>query len=173
MPKKGTSKFDNKDDWISYCVFGSPEMKKEFSDEDQRFAVCYSYWDSKWEPKIEQEIIGQIIRDELSKILEYKAGGDCFEANGREFIELATKDDTMKLVHGEVTGQGKVEGKRFWHCWIEVGNRTVLDFSERREITMDKDDYYEIGKIDERQVKKYDHDTVLKNIIKHEHWGPW
>lgn len=117
--------------------------------------------------------VKQLIREELDLILERKTGGDCFQANGREFLEMAVKDSTMKLVHGEVTGQGKIEGIKHWHCWIEVNDRIVLDFSEKRKITMNKNQYYEIGNIDERRVKKYDYDTFTKNILKYKHWGPW
>lgn len=56
MPKKGTSKFKDKNEWIGYCAYEDKAMKKEFPDEDQRLAVCYSYWKSDWEPKTEQRI---------------------------------------------------------------------------------------------------------------------
>lgn len=44
MPDK--IKGENKQDYISRCM-SSDSMQKEFPEQDQRLAVCYSKWDDK------------------------------------------------------------------------------------------------------------------------------
>ena len=108
------------------------------------------------------------------RILE-AAMGDCFEANGKFFMSEALfgADSSMRLVHGEVTGQGALEGVNYGHCWIEDGG-SVIDVSNGRNIKMSKDDYYERGSIaTNNNMHKYGPRDFQKKILKHEHWGPW
>ncbi|MFY8161273.1 MAG: hypothetical protein ACOVNU_08070 [Candidatus Kapaibacteriota bacterium] len=58
------------------------------------------------------------------------------------------------LVHAEVKGQGKIEGLRYAHAWIE-DDKNVYDFSNGREIILPKFIYYIIGDINTHNPKKY------------------
>ena len=47
-------------------------------------------------------------------------GGDCYQAAGRYMMDhcLAGDDCDLILVHGEVAGQGPIEGLTFGHAWV-------------------------------------------------------
>jgi len=101
-------------------------------------------------------------------------GGDCYEANGRLFMEEALFPGSktgMVLVHGEVTGQGPLEGVKYGHCWIEEGG-TVIDVSNGRNIKMPKKVYYALGRIGDN-LHRYKPEQVRKKILTSKHWGPW
>ena len=95
-----------------------------------------------------------------------KDTGDCYEAAAILMLELSAKGEDMssyKLVHGEVTGQGPLEGTKIGHAWVEkketfdvseiVPNahpivvETVLDFSNGEESNIPKGLYYAVGEI--------------------------
>lgn len=101
--------------------------------------------------------------------------GDCYEANGRYFMDksLYGGDGNMRLVHGEVTGQGSLEGVNYGHAWVEDGN-TVIDMSNGRAVRMPKAAYYALGNIEANDnMHKYTASEFRRNVLKHEHWGPW
>ncbi|MAG24179.1 hypothetical protein CMI47_01240 [Candidatus Pacearchaeota archaeon] len=102
--------------------------------------------------------------------------GDCFEANGRYFMDHAVlrgNDSSLRLVHGEVAGQGKLWGTRFGHAWVEDGD-DVVDVSMGRDVRMPRILYYALGHIDQiDNLHKYDVPTFRERITEHEHWGPW
>ena len=59
---------------------------------------------------------------------EVTAKGNCYEANGKYFMDNSWTDHTLTLVHGIVTGQGKLLGVRYGHCWVEDGsNESCLE----------------------------------------------
>lgn len=101
------------------------------------------------------------------------AAGDCYEANGRLFMDMAVirGDESLRLVHGEVTGQGPLEGVKYGHAWIE-DRGTVIDHSDGRSIEMPKDLYYKIGRIADN-VHKYNVKQFRKKVLQTGHWGPW
>ena len=86
------------------------------------------------------------------------------------------------LVHGEVTGQGPLEGVKYGHCWIEDGD-IVIDVSNGRNIRMPKEVYYLLGRIGSPEtarfgieagnLHKYTWEEAREKILQHEHWGPW
>jgi hypothetical protein len=120
------------------------------------------------------------------------ATGDCYEAGGRYMMEKCSfgKDDcSFVLVHGEVTGQGQLEGVKYGHCWIESGE-TVIDKSNGRDIEMPKMMYYMLGKIGQpdmenwgksanfmdtssANIHKYTWKEAREAIVDNGHWGPW
>ena len=116
--------------------------------------------------------------DEESCGVHRHAGGagDCYEANGRYFMNQAVSpgsDKGMRLVHGEVTGQGSLSGVNYGHAWIEDGN-TVLDKSNGRNVRMPKDVYYALGQIDRNDnIHVYKPEEFRRKVMQHEHWGPW
>lgn len=100
--------------------------------------------------------------------------GDCYEANGQFFMDKAVfpgKDPNMRLVHGEVTGQGPLEGVKYGHAWVEDGN-TVIDVSNGRNVRMPKDAYYRLGRIEDN-VHHYTAQEFRRKVTQYGHWGPW
>jgi len=99
--------------------------------------------------------------------------GNCYEAAGKYIMGSRGRDHGLRLVHGEVAGQGPLEGKTFGHAWDEDGNK-VIDTSNGRHIVMPKAVYYALGQIAEiHNLKVYTWKQAQKNILKHGHWGPW
>ena len=116
--------------------------------------------------------------DEHDKARKEAAGGsgDCYDSNGRYFMAKALfpgSDKSLRLVHGEVTGQGPLAGVNYGHCWIEDGN-TVIDVSNGKKVRMPKAVYYALGGIDHNgNLHKYTAREFQRKVSKHEHWGPW
>ena len=102
--------------------------------------------------------------------------GDCYEANGQYFMAHALfpgDDKNLRLVHGEVCGQGPMLGTNFGHAWVEDGN-TVIDVSNNRDIRMPKALYYMkgcIGLIENMHV--YKPEEFRRKVLESGHWGPW
>ena len=99
--------------------------------------------------------------------------GDCYEANGKLFLNRALMggEGSLRLVHGEVSGQGPLEGVRYGHAWIEDGG-TVVDVSNGRNIKMPKAAYYALGDIGDNVVR-YNVEKFRRKLLQTEHWGPW
>lgn len=97
------------------------------------------------------------------------SGGDCYEAAGHFMMDHRPAIG-MTLVHGEVLGQGPLDGVRFGHAWVETGG-TVIDESNGRHIRMPKELYYTIGDI--RKTVRYSYDDFAHKVSKAKHWGPW
>ena len=59
-------------------------------------------------------------------------------------------------------------------CWIEKGNQ-VLDYSNGKNLKINKKKYYELGGIPVKPYKlyKYTSTEMAVKMIKSEHWGPW
>lgn len=100
-------------------------------------------------------------------------GGDCYLANGRYFMDNAYRQPNLRIVHGEVMGQGELQGISYGHCWCEIDG-DVLDFSNGREIRIDKRVYYALGSIDRlNNYHTYDLMEFNEKISEFAHWGPW
>ena len=95
--------------------------------------------------------------------------GDCYQAAGRLIMEHISNG---KLVHGMVNGQGKLNGIRFGHAWVEVGGK-VLDHSNGKKKSMSKNVYYALGKINSSECKYYKYKKAAKFMVSKGHWGPW
>lgn len=101
------------------------------------------------------------------------AMGDCYEANGRYFMDNCHKNPNLRIVHGEVSGQGDLAGTTFGHCWV-VDGENVLDFSNGRDIRISKMIYYAIGNVEWiNNYHVYDCRTFHENLDKWGHWGCW
>lgn len=65
--------------------------------------------------------------------------GDCYEAAAHYLLDhvlgigVTNPNHGLRLVHGEVAGQGPLEGKTFGHAWIEDGD-TVIDTSNGKNL---------------------------------------
>ena len=88
---------------------------------------------------------------------------ECF----RNAWRWALKHDDGKtfVVHGKVTN---VEGKRFNHAWVEVGNEVVDPTSGVR---MDAAKWYKL--LNAQSDAKYTPLEAGRNMIKMGHLGPW
>lgn len=106
-------------------------------------------------------------------------GGDCYEAAAQfcmgfmpEPVEFVGEP---YLVHAEVKGQGKAEGIRFGHAWVE-DDENVYDYSSGRRIVMPKVVYYAIGDIQTENPEKYQRYTFPEaraKMLKTKHYGSW
>jgi len=105
-----------------------------------------------------------------------RATGDCFQANGRAFMRrIDAGARNVVLVHGEVTGKGRIEGVKHGHAWIEesIGGAVfVRSFANGGDLFVDRDSYYELGRIGEN-VHRYDAAAFRQRVLEHGHWGPW
>jgi len=102
-------------------------------------------------------------------------GGDCYEAAGKYMMDQCGigRNCNLRLVHGEVAGQGPLRGKTFGHAWVENGT-VVFDNSNGQERKIPRDFYYALGHIDEIDNRKvYTWEQARKKILQHKHWGPW
>lgn len=108
--------------------------------------------------------------------------GDCYAAANR-FCLTRSRDENApvyEVVHGEVAGQGDLQGTRFGHAWVEhdevVGDHTVrmvTDRSNRKDVTLPADFYYQLGEIDPDTVKRYSVEDVARYSARSGHHGPW
>ena len=98
--------------------------------------------------------------------------GDCYEVHGRHIIDALLEKTPMlpdmKLCHGTVWHP--VVG---WHghCWIEMGNDVVTDFSNGHNWVGRREQYYAKGKI--KNVTKYTPEQVREKVLETGHWGDW
>jgi hypothetical protein len=107
-------------------------------------------------------------------LFEQAATGDCYEAAAQYLIEHAIfpgKEKDIILVHGEVTGQGPIEGLKYGHAWIEQGGM-VIDVSNGRNLRMPKKAYYKLGRIG-KNVHKYTVEEARKKLLDTQVYGPW
>ncbi len=107
-------------------------------------------------------------------------GGDCFVANGNEFLTLS--DDHI-LVQGIV--KNSIDGLPMTHCWIEriiVGNpgtkaefkyEVCIDKSNGNDVELPKQLYYMLGNIKEENVRRYTKDEYQSKLLETNNWGPW
>ena len=108
-----------------------------------------------------------------------EALGDCYQAAGQyammkcQFSSSSTECDDLVIVHGEVMGQGHLEGITYGHAWIE-SKGMVIDVSNGRNIKLPISTYYLLGKIGEiDNYVKYTWKEAREKIIASKHWGPW
>ena len=125
--------------------------------------------------------------------------GDCFESAVRVMNDVLSSEDkkTAKICHGVPMGQGKIEGIRFDHAWVEVTRKTdfgdadpsdpqvkfmmerfptqviVYDYSNGRELQMPRELYYAIGQIDSDDVKRFSAQEAYNQMSKKGFYGPW
>lgn len=111
--------------------------------------------------------------ESVRKFSKSVQGGDCYVAAYKFFNSNHTDGHgEMFLVHGLVSGQGKLEGIKYNHAWVE-DDHIVYDYSNNRNIQLPKSLYYRIGEIQKGEVYKYNFDEVNKNSLKYKTYGPW
>lgn len=105
--------------------------------------------------------------------------GDCYEAAANYLMDHALgmgvtdPNYNLRLVHGEVAGQGPLAGTTFGHAWIEDGD-IVIDRSRGRDIRMPKFLYYRIGQIDDlNNIHVYTPEEARAKLLETKIYGPW
>jgi len=106
-----------------------------------------------------------------------EAKGDCYWAASNFMMNknIRGEGERYTLVHGEVAGQGQLEGTNFGHAWI-VDNKTgnVIDKSNGRNIVVPLGLYYAIGHIHEiDNFYEYDYSEYASKVMAAGHHGPW
>lgn len=125
--------------------------------------------------------------------------GDCFQSAVKVMFEVLTPEqrNNAKICHGVPMGQGRIEGIRFDHAWVEVTTKTdfgdadpndpqvkllmerfptqtvVYDYSNGRELQIPKELYYAIGQIDEESVKRFSAKQAQVEMTERGFYGPW
>lgn len=101
-----------------------------------------------------------------------RADGDCFQAAA---IYILDEDDDagLVLVHGEVSGQGRLAGVQYGHAWVEDDRGFVIDRSNGRFLRLERAIYYMIGRIDEGTTKRYTRREMCEKLVETKHYGPW
>lgn len=103
-------------------------------------------------------------------------GGDCFVAAIDCARQLSrrykTRDKAVFVCHGIVTGEGPIEGVKYEHAWVEVGNK-VYDWSNGNTHTVMISYYYQRGKIEPGEVHRYLFEEAIAKLTEHKHYGPW
>jgi hypothetical protein len=98
--------------------------------------------------------------------------GDCYVQAYQYFQSNAHRDRSLRLVHGLVTGQGKLEGLVYNHAWCESKNKVIdTTLPKKFQKSLSVREYYEIGKI--KTVFKYDFNEHLDKVVEYETYGPW
>ena len=98
--------------------------------------------------------------------------GDCYEAALHYMLDNAG-NNSLRLVHGEVAGQGPLQGCTYGHAWIEEGD-LVIDVSNGRDIRLPKELYYAIGRINElNNTHVYTLKEMAQRAKEYEVYGPW
>ena len=102
------------------------------------------------------------------------ATGDCYEAAAQYMMSRCMMGEcNLVLLHGEVMGQGHLEGTTFGHAWVLDGGN-VVDKSNGRDLQLPQQLYYAIGQIDNiGNVHEYTWEEARRMLVDFEHYGPW
>lgn len=110
-----------------------------------------------------------------------KSRGNCYQAAADFCIgkfyapEMIEFKGEPYLVHAEVSGQGKLDGIRYGHAWIE-DDENVYDYSNNREIILPKAVYYAIGQVrtdDPKKYKRYTFQEAREKMLETQTYGSW
>jgi len=110
-------------------------------------------------------------------IMLEKANGDCFLVAGRAILNAdeLMEANGFKLIHALVTGEGDLEGRKFFHAFNMLGD-VVFDNSNGNNITTRKEIYFNQGGVDPNLkggFATYNKEEALINMAQNMHWGPW
>lgn len=147
----------------------------ELFDVEEDSVHRYKYWDGyaemeramKWGPWADE--LQFVERSMTAGISDEFGGGDCFVVA----LENMMRDRDLYLCHGIVTGQGPLEGVRYSHAWNETQSGFVIDQSNGNDIVIDKASYYALGRIDPSEVRYYNYEEMLRNVVERGTYGPW
>ena len=97
--------------------------------------------------------------------------GDCYKLAWKAFYDNISKHPL--LCHGVVVGRNRLQGVKFSHAWVEVGDEVIDYTADLFKDGFPKDAYYGLGNIDEKTVFKYTPEEVMQKAIMFETYGPW
>ena len=90
--------------------------------------------------------------------------GLCYELSGRY---VSNHPDAI-LIHGHIQNPFNKGLRELDHAWVieddEVFDPVMNDRCPKKV-------YYSL--FDVKEFHRYDHENVLKNMLRHKHWGPW
>jgi len=95
---------------------------------------------------------------------EENRNGNCFEYAYKAVV----LNRQYSLVHGIVTGEGKLKGVKFVHAWCEFDG---MCYDSTANVAMPKKLYYEKGKIE--HTVAYTMDEAFELVIHTETYGYW
>lgn len=107
---------------------------------------------------------------------------NCFPAAMRLALDLVTCPKLQpKICHGVVTctdPDDPIKGQRILHGWVEIedeGLHCVIDASmpELEPILMLREDYYELSRVNESAVQRYEILHAVQAAQYLSHCGPW
>jgi hypothetical protein len=107
---------------------------------------------------------------EIVEIQSKNMNGTCYVDAYNYFGNNYNKK--LKLVHGLVTGQGAIDNIVYNHAWCE-DDKNVYDPSHQPILIMSKKIYYTLGKINNKNVFKYNHSKMIEKSMEYETYGPW
>lgn len=110
--------------------------------------------------------------------------GDCFQMalTTATRVRDSSAIHRVLVVHGEPLGTGgNALGLRYPHAWVEwfVGHDGkndivfVMDYSNGKEVIIDRDTYYAVGNIIPDDVRRYTVDEATSLALDSGHYGPW
>lgn len=100
--------------------------------------------------------------------------GNCFEVAYHFFDDNYSRGNFV-LVHGYVSGQGKLSGLKYVHAWVEdTDHNLVYDLTQSNAFQiLPKDIYYLLGNIDSEELRTYDILDVCHEVQLNPTYGPW
>lgn len=111
------------------------------------------------------------------KRVQREAKGNCYDSAVEFMLSLYQSleqwpqaQERVRLVHATCTGQGPIAGLPIGHAWVEYGD-TAYDFSNGTRWVGRAARYRELAQA--RDVHEYDYRSMLINLNRHEHYGPW
>ena len=97
--------------------------------------------------------------------------GDCFEQTYKMFDNLCWRCRNLYYCAARV--YSRKQQRRIIHAWIELDDR-VLDYSNgvtcSGKKSFDKNEYYNLGLITDRDVRRFGGDEVRKRVSKYERY---
>ena len=97
--------------------------------------------------------------------------GQCFKKAYEAFFSNISINPL--LVHGVVTGQGKIEGIKYVHAWVEIGDTVIDTTIPLFENGFPREGYYKLARADEKDMFKYNKAQVRSKALEYETYGPW
>ncbi|MCM1322814.1 MAG: hypothetical protein NC218_01375 [Acetobacter sp.] len=109
--------------------------------------------------------------DVLDDVPEENKHGNCYQTAFRTFYDNLSKKPL--LCHGLVMGRGPLEGIRYNHAWVEIGDQVIDKTMSMFKDGVDKEVYYMLGGVDEKMVYRYNDKQIAEKVVEQETYGPW
>lgn len=119
---------------------------------------------------------GPAVRELAQMTMREHGVGNCACVSFRIMLDLvdALPKGDIILVHAGVTGQARLEGKLYFHAWVEVmghGMPFVLDYSSGNEIVMPAPLYRHLSR--HTHLREYMPAEAMAEAVRSGHYGPW